>query len=49
MKYAGLGIQLPFLSHVTLRISLSVWVPVLILGISFSQDSVKMEPSRVEL
>ena len=45
MKSAGLGIQLPLLSHVTLRV-VSV---VELRDISFSQVSVKTEPSRVEL
>ena len=47
MKSAGLGIQLPLLSHVTLRVVSVVFM--LKFNISFSQVSVKIEPSRVEL
>ena len=45
MKSAGLGIQLPLLSHVTLRVVSLVELR----DISFSQVSVRREPSRVEL
>ena len=42
IKSAGLGIQLPLLWHITMRISSSV-------VILFSQANIKNEPSRVEL
>ena len=45
MKVAGLGIQLPLLSHVTLRV-VSV---VELRDFSISQVSVRREPSRVEI